>query len=233
MAVDTFVRAFGDRMERPKPFPLPKKGGTWPPIPDETYWFRSAEHHVGVEIAHASDGSPIVVGITVRRTAPLEPRPPEPSGSPGEPEYDAASVRLLDYIMRSNKAPDGLLFVEDPRPLSSRDVRRMALDRYVRAALDIAAGDHSPEHLVEQLRRVRLPRGRPERDVFFYRDLLTAHRELGKRPEEVRSVAAEIARRKSEELGEDIDVNTVYQWVHRARELEKLGRLGPPKGKRT
>lgn len=231
-----------DQRDRPRPFGSPKRGATWPPAPEATYWFQEEEHHIGIEVARSSDGSPVIVGISLRRTTPLEIPPRMPDSDPSTEELSAH----LDYKSRQQKAEDGLLFDTDPRPLSSRDVRRMALDRYVRAARDIAGaidashrewretGDPQPwpgHEVRKAYRRVKLPPGRPSRDVGFYRGILQAWRELSARPEIV-SVAAEIARMKGEELGEDFDVNTVYQWKHRALELERLGRFRAPTTKR-
>jgi hypothetical protein len=105
----------------------------------------------------------------------------------------------------------GQEFVEgtEPRSLSTRDVRRLAFDRIVRAAT--VAADSGPVESLSEISKILLPRGRPgggERSVLFYKGIAEAYRELTKQE---KSPAKEIARRKR------VSENTAHQWIYKAR----------------
>jgi DNA-directed RNA polymerase specialized sigma24 family protein len=73
------------------------------------------------------------------------------------------------------------------------------------------------EEARQEARKVALPRGRPERgrSTGWYAELLQDAREL---ESQGKSAAQEIAKRKR------VPVNTVYQWLFRARQLEERKR---------
>jgi hypothetical protein len=97
-----------------------------------------------------------------------------------------------------------------PLPVSPRDVRRMPLDAIVKAALVAATTNLFDPERHTKLRRALRTRGRPKRGKSqkFYAAILADHRELTRRGE---SAGKAIAER------EGVDVNTVYQWIYRAR----------------
>lgn len=205
-----------------------RAGAPWP-VPG--YLVLSADvpgYRIEIEVAEEED-TVTPVGVTVRRLARLE----------KQPDSGEASDELLDFLSRRHTAlNDGrFLFVETPRPLSSRDVRRMPLATLIEAAValgnswrELGLGEPSAEGREwpsdedwRRLRRARVPRGRPQRGdgASFYRGLAKAHRALvaqGKKP------SIEIAR------ANDVSPVTARQWIFRARQL---GFLEPvPKGRK-
>lgn len=148
---------------------------------------------VDVELLRPSEAdAPVVSGIRVYRNFLLEPK------TPGKRERR---------------------FAEDLRPLSlsTRDVRRMPLDRILRAAL-VAATEHHDGRTGE-LKRALLPRAqgpKPEHSRKFYEQIARAYQQRVKNGEG--SPVAWIAERKN------VPRNRVYQWLHRAR---KMGLLEP------
>jgi hypothetical protein len=116
-------------------------------------------------------------------------------------------------------------FVEgtEPGPLSARDVRRLPLDRLVRAAA--ATADRGPSESHNEVSKILVPPGRPEggeRSIAFYKGIADAYREFQQR-KPLESPAKLIARQKR------VPVNTVHQWIFRAR---RLGFLEPSPRKR-
>lgn len=98
-----------------------------------------------------------------------------------------------------------------PRPLAPRDMQRLPLTRIRDAMLEVA---HNPTAatLIGQRERLHVPKGRPERGkaAGFYKEIAAAYKQCVR---ESRSPAKEIARLKR------VDENTVYTWIHRARQL--------------
>jgi hypothetical protein len=217
----------------PKIPDTPKSGDTWPQGADLTYWWTTADFHIGVEIVLGDllPREPAVVGMIVRRTTRLEPRPLHEDDPEGYLRY-----RLR---RRSSVLPGGLmtphggkvdlpLFEGDPRPLTAEDLRGLQLERFRRAALAIArAGSgpafgswSDPEGVVRHARRAIMPKGTPQRGSKWYGDFLAKYRQFEQDPT-IKSPAAEMARLKSEELDEDVPVGKVYVWKNRALALER------------
>jgi hypothetical protein len=102
----------------------------------------------------------------------------------------------------------------EPRPLSPRELQRLPLTRIRDAMLEVA---HNPTGatLVGQRERLQVPKGRPERGkaTSFYKEISDAYRQCKR---ENRSPAKTIAKLKR------VDENTVYTWIHRARQLGLL-----------
>lgn len=123
----------------------------------------------------------------------------------------------------------------------SRDVRRMPLDAYVKAARSsltlarielMTEAGHAPPRMTKKQQRellgishaweraqqdlatVTVPRGRPQagRSTKWYADLLASARQL---EAQGKSANRELARRKH------VSENTIRQWIHRARKLEE------------
>jgi hypothetical protein len=220
-----------------------RRGAPWPPLPDRSITFPTpdGDHHVTLELVETSEG-PIVVGLAVRRTTPLEPEPPGEDIRPGSTKpalTEEQTARRLDYQRRRNKArrdkPGAQLFGAEPRPVSPRDVRRLPLGSYVRAAQAIASARFFPvedyAEDVEKARRILLPRGRPQRGkgTKFYEEIARAYEQLAARG---KNPAVEIAKRKSRELGEEISTNTVHQWIFRARGFGFLDKPQAPERRR-
>jgi hypothetical protein len=184
----------------PAPLPGPvitsadlAEGVRWPYPPEWTVRFlpEDASYVVDVEIAMEESEKTYVTGIAVRSGVPTS-----PSGTPQDPWLKGA-----DY-----------------EPVVARDVQRLPLTRYVRAALAIVNDPFTAEGR-QEAGRILVPKGRPSRGrgAEFYRDLLATARQLeeqGIRP------VPEIARRKR------VSENLVHQWLHRARRLE--ARSSPP-----
>jgi hypothetical protein len=154
----------------------------WPAEPDlfETVFDYAAPYVITVGFVRSEVGHvPVPVEVTVRLTFPV------------------------------SETQQGFAEGTEPRSLSARDVRRLPLDRVVRAAT--AAADSGPVESLPELSKILLPRGRPsgdERSVAFYKAIANAHRQLEQLE---KSPAKEIARRKR------VSENTVHQWIHKAR----------------
>jgi hypothetical protein len=124
---------------------------------------------------------------------------------------DDAPVPVEITVRRTFPVSDqgGFLDGAEPEPLSARDVRRLPLDRLLRAAT--AAADSGPVESAAEVSKILLPRGRPgggARSIAFYREIASAHRQIEQLGE---SPAKAIARRKR------VSENTVHQWIHKAR----------------
>jgi hypothetical protein len=181
------------RVGSPGPVPGPPIGAAdlaegvlWPYPADWTVRFcpEDSPYVVDVEVATDGDGAHYLSGIAIRSGVPTS-----ASGTPDDPWLEGA-----DYD-----------------PVSPRDVQRLPLSRYARAALAIV-NDPLTEQGRREARSILVPRGRPSRrrGAAFYRDLLATARDLeeqGIRP------VPEIARRKH------VSQNLVHQWLHRARKL--------------
>jgi hypothetical protein len=155
--------------------------------------------------------------------------------------WDVADGELVPVatgiMVYRTPGPDG-----EFRPVMPRDVQRLPLTKIRDAALITAStyegedGKPSLEQALaerEKRRRVdrkqaryagpgqemygkiRVPRGRPERgkSLPFYKEIAEAYRDC---KVQGRSPAKTIAQRKH------VDENTVYTWIHRARELKLL-----------
>jgi hypothetical protein len=159
---------------------------------------------------------------------------PGPVPTTDDPPPPTLTVTLeladpADYVVAVEFAREGLVPTEisvrrapdadgKPRAVSAREIARLPLTRIRDAALEIARNP-SGEQLLETLELPRVPPGHPERGkaVAFYREIADFYRAAKSKGI---SPAKEIARRKR------VDTNTVYTWVHRARELGLLERPG-------
>jgi hypothetical protein len=194
------------------------EGGSAPTLPEVRVVgvHRTFELAAGlVEVA----GRPVVVELQVRRLRKIDPKPWGGIDA-SEEEIKAA----LEYQLRESK--DGYAYAEPVRELTARELRRLPIDRFLASARAMAGvyfrrrrigGPIQAEEMLEELRRVRAPRGRPRRgrSSNFYAEIAEFYRAAvaqGKRP------GAEIARRKG------VDANLARQWIYRAR---KLGFLEP------
>jgi hypothetical protein len=154
----------------------------WPAEPDlfETVFDYAAPYVVTVGFARSdADDVPVPVEVTIRLTFPV------------------------------SETGRGFAEGTEPRSLSTRDVRRLPLDRIVRAAT--AAADAGPVEALAEISKSLVPPGRPaggERSVVFYKGIAEAYRQL---TEQQKSPAKEIARRKR------VSENTAHQWIYKAR----------------
>ncbi len=108
------------------------------------------------------------------------------------------------------KRPD-----ETDEPLSSRDVRRLPLDRIVSAALAAASGPRErrgEDEWFSTISKALAPPGRPERNhsAEFYKGISVFYRATAAKG---LSPAQELARQKKVTRG------TADQWIYRTREL--------------
>jgi hypothetical protein len=173
------------------------------------------------------DAGPYVTGIAVRRHRFAD-------GWSGERTHvQPRDVQRLPIarIMRAASAFAATAKKPKPRKRSNRLEGKPLDPRVVAGAFyyDVGAVAELRERGFEQAGelveagKVLVPRGRPRRGrtTSFYREIATAYREFEKQG---KSPAREIARRKG------VSVNTVYQWIHRAR---GLGFLEPSSRRRT
>jgi hypothetical protein len=214
----TYEQMFGE--DRWKPTEREKQAGAPFAVPPEQWFaFPGAEYTVVVGIGWASAKSPVPVEVSIRRMTPLEPKT-------GDEEA------RLSYQVRERKA-GGILFDRDPLPVSVRDMKRLPLASYVRAAVALVSAQVAAAEQIERtgepavvdraafdeaLLRVGAPRGHPQRgrSAAFYKEIADAHRAFsarGKRP------AVEIAKRKG------VDRNLVDQWIFRARKMGFLEKV--------
>ncbi len=170
----------------------------WPAEPDlfETVFGYASPYVVTVGFVRPRpEDVPVPVEVTIRRAFPVS-------------EVDSSSG-----------------FKSEPAPLSAREVRRLPLDRIVRAAT--AAADRGPVVSASEISKVLIPRGRPtggERSIKFYKEIADAYREIQQLdPDE--SPARVIARRKR------VPENTVHQWIYKARDRGFLER--PPRARKV
>jgi hypothetical protein len=184
------------------PAPLPGPVITQADLAEEVRWpyppewivrflLEDASYVVDVEIALEEGAQTYLTGIAVRSAVPTS-----PAGTPRDPWLEGAEYE----------------------PVVPRDVQRLPLGRFVRAALAIV-NDPFTEEGRREVQRILVPKGRPLRGhgAEFYPDLIAMARRLeeqGIRP------VPEIARRKR------VSENVVHQWLHRARRLE--ARSSPP-----
>ena len=180
---------FGEPAPLPGPPITPAdlaEGVRWPYPPEWIVRFlpEDASYVVDVEIALEEEGK-YLTGIAVRSGVPTS-----PTGTPQDPWLEGSEYE----------------------PVVPRDVQRLPLGRYVRAALAIV-NDPFTEDGRREVQRILVPKGRPSRGhgAEFYRDLLATARRLEE--QDMRPVP-EIARRKR------VSENVVHQWLHRARDLE-------------
>lgn len=190
--------------EHSNPFPsLPSRGGDeWLARrrgrPVEQLWW-PMEPDVFVTVFGYADPYAVTVGFV----RPGEGKAPIPT---------EISIRLTFPMTEGRRRFEPDLV---PAPISPRDVRRLPLDRIVRAATVTA--DRGPIDAHEENRRILVPRGRPkgERAITFYKEVADFYRDcvsVGISP------ARELAKRKN------TSENTAYQWIHQAR---KRGFLEP------
>ncbi len=182
---------FGEPAPLPGPPITPAdlaEGVRWPYPPEWVVRFlpEDGSYVIDVEIAIEEGAKTYVTGIAVRsgvRTSP--------SGTREDPWLEGSEYE----------------------PVVPRDVQRLALTTYVRAALAVV-NDPLTEKGRQEVARILVPKGRPSRGrgAEFYRDLLATARRLEK--QNIRPVP-EIARRKR------VSENVVHQWLHRARRLEE------------
>lgn len=139
---------------------------------------------VDVEFSRDEHHNLVPVGVAVRRTFPTS---------------------------RHKKGGD-YPFVEgtQPEPLSAGDVRGIPFGRVIRAATLVVANPEPSTERHDELNRILVPRGRPQRgrSEKFYRDVAAAARACSRNG---LSPAKEIARRKN------VSENLVHQWLHVAR----------------
>lgn len=173
----------------------------WPAEPNlfETVFDYTEPYVVTVGFVRPRPGDvPVPVEVTIRRTFPVSDEPYRP------PSFAEGT---------------------EPAPFSARDVRRLPLDRIVRAATAVA--DHGPLDPASEVPKVLLPRGRPtggERSIKFYKEVADAYRQIQfAQPD--KSPAREIARRKR------VPENTVHQWIYKARDKGFLER--PPRSRKV
>jgi hypothetical protein len=159
-----------------------------------------SRYAVDVEMVRDEHGRPRVTGVAVRTLWPTKRR--------GDPPWRTSF-------------PAG----SEPPAVSTRDVRRMPLATYVRAAVAIASSEAFPlerlmparrGELARRLRRALPPDARPDRTTEFYRRVLEEVRALERSG--VPAPATELARRMG------VPPNRVHQWLFRARRLEGRGR---------
>jgi len=146
---------------------------------------------VAVELRLGDDDEPIVTGIAIRRSIPMQPR---------------------KDLKREPSWPDG---TESPA-VRPRDVKRLPLSQIAKAAATWVSSTKlepgSPERELERgkvTRTLRPPRTRPRTDRDFYSKLLLVHDELVARGES--APAKQIA----VQMGEP--VSKVHVWLHRAK----------------
>lgn len=196
------VEALRDHLEDPLPLE-----------PREEVYFTDGRYALTVEICRAAAGEPVVTGIAVRRLTPHV-----VTGGEGTRTRLTPEGEVTEPVPR--REPKG-----SPRPLSGRDVRRMPLASLLRAATVAARGY---TWIVEpaKVARALVPRRDEALTPEYYRKLLEAHRAIVARgsPAPVKELA--------ERHGFGDNVNLIHQRLHRARELERLGRLPPPRGRR-
>jgi hypothetical protein len=170
------------------------EGVTWPCPIEWVIRFIPDEspHAIDVEVMEGNDGSYDVTGISVRATTPTS-----PGGTLENPWLEGGQFD----------------------PIVARDVQRLPLTQYTRAAIAIIKSNRpfSTEHAERIAKRIVaerivMPRGRPSKGVGpeFYLELLAVAKELEKQG--IRPVP-EIAKRKR------VNQNLVHQWLHRARKL--------------
>ena len=172
-----------------------RTGHPWPIPPEWNVRMRSpdSDYFIDVEIYNDEVDGPIVTGIAVRTGAPLK---RERKPNPNQP---------LDW-------QEGA----DIQPVSPRDVRRLPLATFVRAAQAIV---RAPLLTDDELKRALRSTGGPGKgySTRFYRDLLDSVAVLAACGEAhpVRVIAAR----------QDVPENRVHQWLHRARVLDARGAL--------
>jgi hypothetical protein len=151
-------------------------------------WPTDAPYDVWVGFTRDRNDEPVPVEVTIRRTFPT-------STTKRDGKYQLA---------------EGV----EPEPVSAVDLRQIPLARVMRAALVAKKRDGLSDERHDELDRILVPRGRPQRgrSAPFYRELLAAARRLEQGGV---SPANEIARRKR------VSPNLVNQWLHVARQLEE------------
>lgn len=167
-----------------------RRAARWPLPPQWLVRFLLPGRSLAVDVElFVDDGRPVVTGVAVRTTVPTH-----PDGSPDDPWREDAKFSALS--------------------LRARDLQRLPLAAFARAARAIVADPFGEEGLT---RAVRALRGKPPRDrgPDFYEALL----ELNK----TRS-AADIARERG------WNPSTVRVWLHRA---QKRRRAREEQGGRT
>lgn len=181
--------------------------------PREEVYFSDGRYAVVVELVRTADGEPIVTGLAVRRLTPHV-----VTGQAGTRVRLTPDGEVTEPVPR--REPKGL-----PRALSGRDVRRMSLAAVLRAALAAAKGYAWLAAPQEPIRALVPPRDQPL-TPDYYRRLLEAHRAIVARgsPAPVKELA------KRHGFGDN--VNLMHQRLHRARQLERLGKLPPARGRR-
>jgi hypothetical protein len=211
---------------------------TWPTPPE--LWVVGEHRGQRFEAAFVeSGGRPILVGFTIQPVRRLEQAPAPPAAADlrrRKPRAEREEREIAEHVSAMHefhkrcKQAGGFLFAEPLRGLTERELRRLPIATFLRQA-QVAAGhffamkdrrrrgeptgELDSEQMLADLRRVRAPRGRPDRSTDFYREIAEFYRAAvaqGKRP------GAEIARRKR------VNPNTARVWIHRAR---KLGFLEP------
>jgi hypothetical protein len=160
---------------------------------------------VDVELLDDGEGVKVVTGISIRRNFPCEPIPRY-----GAPVSFSADAEL--------------------KPLSTRDVRRLPLDRIVAAALTAATERPGGKERYQQLKKTLSGRSRPDigKTPSEWRRIEQAYR---KAVAEGKSPAVEIAAKW------DVKRNVADQWIYRLRHdfewIEKPATRGRPMPART
>lgn len=106
----------------------------------------------------------------------------------------------------------------EPLPLSSREVRRLPLDRALKVAVVAKTAQRPVGFALSEA--LHMPRGKPtggEHSIALYKWVAAEYRRCVLA--NIKSPAKEISKRKG-----GVPLNTVYQWIYQAREkgfLEK------------
>ena len=180
----------------------------WPPAPpvgykpEATVTFGEVDgwpYVVGVDVARDRDGRDIPIGLTIQR---------KPSfGDPGpSPQYDLEGMSLPEVT-------DAALELQR---LSVRDVKRMPLDRILRAAT-VAMREGAWGGPDSPVTRTVLPRKKVRLTRKDFEKLAKAYEALEARGERPVPVLAK-------RMG--VPENRMHQWVHRMR--YEMGLLPPP-----
>jgi hypothetical protein len=164
----------------------------WPAEPTDRarFWGVTDDPYlVEVEFVRDSEGELVPVGVLVRRTFPTSRR------KKGRHYPFAEGV--------------------EPEAVQATDLREIPFGRVIRAATTAARQPDPTDERRNELERILVPRGGPQRgrSVKFYREIAEAAREFEKRG---LSPAKEIARRKS------VSENLVHQWLHVARRQHRF-----------
>jgi len=190
---------FGEKTARQKFRPAAEQqleGAPWTMPPDRSVRVEISDspYIVDVDFVRDATGAYVASGVSVHRAYPFLP------------------------VERAVPEPE-LRWPEDlePEPVSPRDVRRLPLASYIQAAT--AAANKPLDERGEAIHKaLSMPRGRPEpgKSTQFYADILETFEALKAQGEPAPAKA--LATRKR------VPVNTVHQWLYRARQLRQKGK---------